>query len=180
MNTQTKFGKPTISTGLLPKRSFIARFKKGTYPYVSNSKKVSILAEGELVSLIGDDPDYVVLDDGSKMKVGGLPFKTYFSLETSNDRAMADTYAALERLKLIDENGEIDTDRIVAALNSGAIVCDVVAEGEIQYHMANGVALKDANGADRIRGYGVRTVFASDVGTRIPASTIGLPTEHVL
>jgi hypothetical protein len=176
-----KFGKPNVTAGLLPKGSFLARWKKGKYPHQTGSGNDCILADGELVSSLNGDPDYVQLADGTKMKVGGLNFRTYFILEPSKERQMADTYAAFERLSLIDENGEIDPDRVVAALNSGNIVFDVVAEGETQYHKdaANNI-LKDANGADRIRGYGVRTVFASDVGSRVPAFGIGLPNEHVL
>lgn len=176
----TKFGKPTVVTGLLPKGSYLARWNKGVYPHKTTSGNICILADGELIASVDpSSPDYVELADGTKMKIGGLKFRTYFILDENKERQYADTYAALQNLQMIDEAGQIDTDRIVAAMNSGKVVFNTIAEGEATYHRdGKGVTLKDAEGKDRLRGYGVRTVFAGDIGSRVPASLVGFD-EHV-
>lgn len=180
-NNPVKFGKPTVVQGLLPKGSYIARWTKGEYPYVTKSKNKCILADGELIaSTDPTSPDYVELADGQKMTVGGLKFRTYFILETSKERQYADTYSALQNLMLLDEQGEIDPERVVAALNSSRIVFETIAEGETRFHRdGKGVVLKDGNGADRISGYGVQCVFPGNIGSRVPASVAGLE-EYVM
>ena len=61
----------------------------------------------------------------------------------------------------------------------GKVVFNTIAEGEATYHRdGKGVTLKDAEGKDRLRGYGVRTVFAGGIGSRVPASLVGFD-EHV-
>lgn len=163
-----------------PLDAYIARFTDGEKKRSAASQNLMIEAQGELLA-----PDIVpnpADPDNSQLKLAGQKFRTYFVIDPNAEKQLTDSRAAFERLGLLDENNEIDADRIVNAMKSGGLCFTVVLQGEEQIHRhakkpgekVGAPILNPVTKQPMSRGFALKNPFASDYGARVDTFP-GLP-----
>lgn len=179
-NIPNTLPKPTASgarSAPINNQTYLARFTKGEIGN-SNAGNLQLTARVEVLL-----PESVpsAEDPNLTVKAAGATTTSYFSLDPSNEDRYADTYNAFERLQLLDSQGSVNPQAIVAAMNTGGVCFEIILGAELDVVRLPrkagekvGAPMLDSNGKEINRGYKVRNPFPADYLGRRPTIS-GLP-----
>lgn len=162
-------------TAQIPRERYTARFIKAEKKR-SAKGNLMIHASAEILS-----PAEVTLADGRTVAAAGRKFDCYYTIDPVAEKGLAMTFDIFSTLGLLDNNGEINPELVVEALNSGGFCFDVILDSEeqVQRYPAKpgqtiGQPILDAAGKEISKGWRIKLPNSADYVGRVPTLD-GLP-----